>query len=92
VRVEFTIEDDVHGTTPGKRYTPRPDCEECQGETYERVVEAGLKVHGEYESGNGGYYMINGQRFNVIYPPPADAKEWECPRCGGDVLYCTCNR
>lgn len=24
--------------------------------------------------------------------PPADAKEWTCPTCGGDSLWCTCSR
>jgi hypothetical protein len=23
-------------------------------------------------------------------PPPPDAKEWTCPSCGGDVLWCSC--
>lgn len=87
MRVEFTIKDDIHGHTRGKRYTPRPDCEECQGEMYERIVEAGCVIED-----HGGAFVVFRQAFKKVYPPPADAKEWECPRCGGDVLYCSCNR
>ncbi len=26
------------------------------------------------------------------YKPPADAKEWTCPKCGCDLLYCGCKQ
>lgn len=26
--------------------------------------------------------------FELPQKPPADAKEWTCPKCGGDVLWC----
>lgn len=27
---------------------------------------------------------------DAVQPPPADAKEWTCRQCGGDVLWCKC--
>lgn len=89
MRVEFTIADDIHGRTSGKRYSPRHDCEECQGEIYERVVEAGLSVIRDVRH---GIWFLFGEAFREVYAPPADAKEWTCHKCGGDVLYCECNR
>lgn len=39
-----TFDEDFHGTTPGKRYAFRADCQNCLDEAWERQVLAGCKV------------------------------------------------
>jgi hypothetical protein len=36
------------------------------------------------------YMNIDDPRAIVAAQPPADASEWVCVRCGGDVLWCPC--
>lgn len=54
-----------------------------------RVMCATCLIH-EQQMNNVSYGQSTGHYSSSALPPPADATEWTCPKCGGDALFCDC--
>lgn len=68
--------------------TPEPPCTRCHGRKTQRsAFQMGVDTHCEHCCGTGQEPPASEARPT---PPPADAKEWTCPTCEGDALFCGC--